>query len=253
MQGRPSLLGIALLLSVLGCDEGLADPLAGREFVSESVEGHTLVPDTTIRMSFRDGEISASAGCNSMGGPYDISDGQLIVDGLWATEAGCPGEGLHEQDEWLASVLTSRPTLSTDDPRFTLRTDAVSITLLDREVAEPDLELVGPAWKLDGFLENGGASFGDWPTTALVFSDDGSFAIESGCPVTTGRFAVEGSSLRFSEVSHDLGACPSEPAFAIEVATAVLADGTVEYEVDSTRLTLTRGERGLWFNAPRND
>src|SRR5688572_30738357 len=46
---------------------GSTDPASinGRQFISVDVSGHTLVPGTTIRLTFTDGSLGAQAGCNS--------------------------------------------------------------------------------------------------------------------------------------------------------------------------------------------
>ena len=50
-----------------------AASLDGRTFLSTGVQGQTLVPGSTIRLSFKDGQLGISAGCNRMGGAYSIT------------------------------------------------------------------------------------------------------------------------------------------------------------------------------------
>jgi heat shock protein HslJ len=63
--------------------------LDGREFLSTSVEGYTLVEGTTLRLSFSDGALSANAGCNTIFGGYTVDGGTLAVDTLGTTEMAC--------------------------------------------------------------------------------------------------------------------------------------------------------------------
>src|SRR5688572_14045686 len=58
---------------------GSTDPASinGRQFISVDVSGHTLVPGTTIRLTFTDGSLGAQAGCNSIGGTFTIVDGKI--------------------------------------------------------------------------------------------------------------------------------------------------------------------------------
>src|SRR3954470_7514430 len=51
--------------------------LDGSAFASTSVEGHDLVAGSTVRLTFEDGSLSANAGCNTMTGSYDVTDGRL--------------------------------------------------------------------------------------------------------------------------------------------------------------------------------
>ena len=66
----------------------------GRQLWSVSVLDngveHPLVEGTRISLRFNNGNIAASAGCNSMSGPYQIDDNrQLTVEDLSTTEIGC--------------------------------------------------------------------------------------------------------------------------------------------------------------------
>ena len=51
-----------------------AADLAGRTFVSTTVTGFELIDGTEIRISFEEDHLSASAGCNTMGGAYRIEE-----------------------------------------------------------------------------------------------------------------------------------------------------------------------------------
>ena len=69
----------------------------GRTFLSESVtqDGRPLplVAGTSIRLTFHDdGRLTASAGCNSMGGPVRTDGGRIAVADLATTEMGCDPE-----------------------------------------------------------------------------------------------------------------------------------------------------------------
>ncbi|MEY2930166.1 MAG: hypothetical protein RL033_915, partial [Pseudomonadota bacterium] len=82
----------------------------GRVFLLESSEGYTPLTGTRLRVSFDDGQLSFSAGCNSYSGPYSLCEGNLCVSGLGGTEIGCDPQR-HTQDEWFASFFTARPRL----------------------------------------------------------------------------------------------------------------------------------------------
>ena len=56
--------------------------LVGRTFLSTGADGHQLVPDSQVRLVFLDdARLGVSAGCNSMGGGYTISDSTLHISG----------------------------------------------------------------------------------------------------------------------------------------------------------------------------
>jgi heat shock protein HslJ len=128
----------ALLLAAGGCgddDDGsgagpgppAAADLDGRTFVSTGAEGFTLVPGTQVTLTFEDGNVSASAGCNTMSGPYEIDDGTLEVGDMASTLIGCPDD-LQRQDETLQDLLTGGPGMTLDGEVLTISGQGMTLT-----------------------------------------------------------------------------------------------------------------------------
>ena len=141
------LAGLSLLLLV-ACVTTLAPSptpsIEGREFVSTSVteDGteRALVGGTVIRLTFREGRIGASAGCNQIGGDYALDDGRLHVANLASTAMGCD-PARHDQDEWLTAFLGAGPTVVLDGAELVLEAGSARIVLVDDGVAAPNLPL----------------------------------------------------------------------------------------------------------------
>src|SRR4026209_2965778 len=51
--------------------------LDGRTFLSTDVTGTSLVPGSQVRLTFKDGSLSANGGCNSMTGDYTVAGDRL--------------------------------------------------------------------------------------------------------------------------------------------------------------------------------
>lgn len=233
--------------------------------VIEAGEPRPLVEGTVIRLTFDEAHVGASLGCNSLGGTYHLDGDLLVVDeGLSTTEMGCDPER-HAQDEWFADVLTAAPTLTVEGDMLTLTAGDTVVRLQDREVADPDRQLVGTRWEVDGFLEGTGPdatamSIGvDEPAT-LELGDDGLVVGSDGCnsfgfgtdqdQVVDGlRYEVDGDRITFSgaPVSTLVG-CPDLEEY-VERVHAVLT-GTVTWEIDADRLTLVAEDgRGVTYRA----
>jgi len=105
--------------------------LAGRQFVSQSVEGRELVPGTEIRLSFSANALSAYAGCHHLSGPYRVEGNVLRVERLPPAGAACD-QARHEQDWWLQQLLIGSPRFALDGWRLTLAT-ADRVVLIDRK------------------------------------------------------------------------------------------------------------------------
>lgn len=123
-----------LLLGGFAATRGGATPsppdLADRTFESTEVRGHRLVDGTTVRITFEDDHVSAQAGCNTVFGAADWSDGVLEAPRLASTMMACSTE-LLAQDTWLGALLESSPSITLDGPRLTI---AGSSTLVLVEV-----------------------------------------------------------------------------------------------------------------------
>jgi heat shock protein HslJ len=247
------LLAILIFAAVIaGCTlAGTPPALDGRSFLSTSVteggEDRPLVAGTRIRLAFQGGNIGASAGCNTMSGAYRVVDGRLVVEGSGTTEIGCDPER-HAQDDWLFGFLGARPTVRLAGNDLTLEAGDTIVRLLDREVAEPDLPLVGPTWTLDSIMVMDTVSSVPGGVVAtLSFTPDGTVAIASGCNSGGGRVEVGAGVLRFSELVQTDMACPGARGEVEAAMMAVLGAREVAYSIDASTLTLTAGDRGLSF------
>lgn len=198
---------VALGLVVAACGEStesvdVTSSIEGRQFWSTSViedgEPRPLVDGTRIQLRFDNGNIGASAGCNSMGGSYAIassnSGGILEVTDMAMTEMGCDAPR-HEQDQFVADLLTASPTITLDGNDLVLSTTDVTLTLLDRIVADPDVAIIGTDWEITGFIDGSAASnFAiDVPGT-VTFSDDSTMRGHDGCGVFSGSVEVSDGS-----------------------------------------------------------
>jgi heat shock protein HslJ len=240
-------LGFAL---VGACSTDEPQTLGDREFLSESVEGRTLVAGTSIHMNFFGDGLGASLGCNSMNTEqYALVDGHVECDWFSITELGCEAPR-HEQDEWFLAFLQGSPAYSLVEPRLTLSDDDVTVVLIDREVADPDRPLEGRNWEVTGLIENGFVFVAEFSPAQLSFSDSGSFSIVTPCSPGIGSFDVVGSTLVLSGVQLTPNECPDQE-FAMrahEHMSLVLADGEVEHHIDADSLTIERGDIGLYLS-----
>ena len=261
-RGRPRgvtrprhLLVVPVVLSVLGLSlagcGALASPpaLEGREFLSTGLTqggaDRPLVAGTRIRLSFLGGQLGASAGCNLMGGEYRLDGGRLVVTAVAMTEMGCD-DPRHAQDDWLIGFLGARPTVGLAGNELTLQAGDTVIRLLDREVAEPDLGLVGPTWTVDSIVTGAAASSVPAGVVAtLRFGADGRFEVDTGCNRGGGRAVGDEATLRFIEMILTERACQGPPGDLEAAVLAVLTRDAVTYQIDAQTLTLSAGDRGL--------
>lgn len=252
MRTRYALTPLLLLsatLALTACGSGsqdAADPatldLVGATFVGDdvTVDGapNPLVKGSTIRLTFSDGSIGASAGCNQMGGGATWDDGVLRTSNLFTTEMACE-EPLMRQDTWLADLLSSEPTLQRDGDLLVLTNEGTVITLTDERIAVPDVALTGTTWQLDTIITGDAASsVPGGVTSTLRFTADGRVQVRPGCNTGNGSYAVDGSVVTFEPIATTKMACPG-PQMQVESTVLQVLDGSVDLSIDGTALTLT--------------
>ena len=107
-----------------------AEDLDGKTFASTGSTGYELVADTVVSLTFTDGNLSFSAGCNTMNAGYEMTDGTLaLTSEVAGTLMGCPPD-LQAQDEWLSGFVADSPTATVDGDGLTLATadDTLELT-----------------------------------------------------------------------------------------------------------------------------
>lgn len=225
------------------------DPVAalpGRTFLSTAVEGFTLVEGTRITLVFDAADVGASGGCNQLASTWTLEGDTLVVPPMAQTDMACDPPALMDQDTWLASVLTSRPTLALDGGSLTLTAQGATVTFVDREVAVPDRPLDGPVWTVDTLVTGDNASSlpaGVRPPT-LTF-EGGTVAVDTGCNTGSGSYTVEGGSVTFEPVATTRMACADPAGAATEQHVLAALAGTATVTVTADVLTLTNGAAGL--------
>jgi len=230
--------------------------LAGRTFVSTDVTVGGAAPwmdASVLRLSFEDGSIHANAGCNQIGGSVSIEDDTLTVDGgsLAMTEMGCDPE-LMDQDTWVAELLTSSPTIALAGDTLTLTSGDIVITLVDLDTIEPDLPLTGTLWQLES-IGSGGAdsavsSLPSGVTSTLAISADAEAALSPGCNTGGATVDIAADTLTFGPVRMTKMMCEG-PANKVEQTVLRVLDGQVDYTIERSSLTVTKGDTSLTYVA----
>lgn len=256
-------LATALALAACGGDDesvtagaGPGDAPLADEYVSFEVtaggEPRPLVEGTEIRLRFNDDQLSASLGCNQLSGRFHFDGTRLVVDGLASTEMGCD-PARHEQDQWFADLLTSRPQLLISGDELVINDGYTTVLLRDAEASAPDRPLLDTTWEVEGFAdgqdpEDSAMAFGVAQPGRVRFQDDGFVTGFDGCnqfgtgqapddPVDGLRYEVDGDQLAFSgtPVMTEV-ACPDLTEY-VDRFWAVLT-GTATWSVDGDQLRL---------------
>ena len=233
----------------VGADPPSTTAAAGlddRTFLATEAFGRVLVPDSQVRLSFRDGQIGASGGCNSIGGPYTVEGDRLVVRQLAMTEMAC-GAVLMDQDAWLASLLDGAA-IRLEGDTLTLAKPAAGLTLVDREVVDPDRPLAGTRWVVDGLVEGDAVSSVPAGVVAALTFSPGRVDVEAGCNRGGGAVSVTGATLTLGPIALTKMACEGD-AMEVERLVSEVLSGDVRYTIEAGTLTLDAGATGLTLHA----
>jgi heat shock protein HslJ len=228
----------------------LSTALAGRTFLSDAVEGFTLVDGTQVALSFEGTNIGAVAGCNQLSSTWTVEGDVLVVGPMAQTQMACEPATLMDQDTWLASVLTSRPTIALEGDTLTIGADGSTVTLVDEAATRVDLPLEGTTWVVDTLTSGDVATSipagGSAPS--LVF-EDGTVAVDTGCNTGSGPARVLGDTVTFGPIAMTRMACTDPVATAAEPQVLVVLRGTATTRIEGDVLTLRNGSDGLVAHA----
>ncbi|WP_344215367.1 META domain-containing protein [Kribbella sancticallisti] len=221
--------------------------------VTEDGEPKQLVPKTRIRLGFArvpnknsDGPrvydvVRTHAGCNRMGTAVAagelLTGGSLWIPGLGGTQVGCRPP-LRDQEEWLKTFLTSKPSWRLSGDELTLASGGTTITLLDRKIAEPDFPLDGTRWKVLTTITNADLrQYHHHAEQAWISFHDERLTGWTGCNELSGTFTRNNTELNFSDLVTTNRDCTAETA---TLQTAILATlgPAVTYTIDHNQLTL---------------
>jgi heat shock protein HslJ len=247
--------GALLALTACGSESGAGAALTGRSYLSTAViedgQPKQLAPKTRVRLQFTDdGRLVADAGCNSMQSKVSTRDGTLILtDELASTAMGCPGPQ-QDQDAWLAGILTTKPAWKLDGDKLEVSTAGTTISLTDRETAEPDLALDGTKWSLSSVITGDVAAHQAGSERAWLTLNGERVTGSSGCNEFQGMVARDTGSLTFGELATTRRACTGDAA-KLETTLLNSLKGELSYELDGNSLKLRRSGDGLDFTAPR--
>jgi heat shock protein HslJ len=219
-----------------------------------------------IGISFSDTDLTATAGCNSIGGAYELAAGTITVTGdLRTTNMMCEDRGA--QDSWLTTWLQSGVAVTATPDGLRLTGDGVTVELMEDTpgVDVPDgqptppitslptqsgssfEQLVGPSWTVHS-LTMGGSAVGTVgpPAPTLRFSADGTVEIDTGCTTVTKTYEIEGGDgpIRFGPPAIAMD-CPPGMSSPGHYAVVLITGDPVRWSITGDDLTLEAFDGGV--------
>ena len=228
-------------------DAPTAEDLSGRGFVSTEVVGYDLVAGSEITMNFLDDAVSVNAGCNTMNGGYEITDGTFVAEQFAMTMMACD-DALMAQDTWLSEFLASSPAISLDGSTLSFTGGEFTVTLDEIQPAA----LEGTTWTVSGTVANDAVTVSLVDSEASMTITDGQAQIDTGCNTGSTTVEITDTTITFGPIALTMMACDEELT-RLETSVVLALDGEVTYEINGDVLTVRKdtpdGAVGLDFTA----
>lgn len=250
---RSALLLGLLVVGVVACGDDtqsgdtvaeLADP-AGTTYVLAEASGVEIPEASAFQLAFTDVDMTGSGGCNTMSGPYTVENSKLVAPDLAVTQIAC-AEDLMAFDDAVSAFLTASPGIVIASDVMTLQNSDITMTF--REAAPVvDSPLEGTTWTVTGTVQGDVTqSLDTEPATMLL--NDGTAEVFAGCNTGSAPYTVDGTSITFEPLVLTRMAC-EDVAMQLEATVTEMLQGTVEYDIEGTKLTIFQGTDGLTFTA----
>lgn len=235
---------VVAVLTFVGCADNAAadaEDLNGRTFISEQVEGDQIPGGGPLTIGFDGKQISTFAGCNHGSGSAELADSRITTQLAMTMMACAPPVG--DSDAWVSKFFGAKPTWSLSGDTLTLQTDAATVTLRDKKIANPDRPLTGTTWQVTSLVSAQAVSTSvalEQSKPTLTIGDDGAVSGSTGCNRITGRATISGSPavIEFGPLAATRMACPPDVT-EVEQAVLRVLKGTVQTSIDADELKLS--------------
>ena len=186
------------------------DPLEGGEWVlvAYGPEGALieLPAGALATISFADGGLRGSAGCNSYFGEYTASGDAIEVGPLGSTEMWCEGR-MELEDTFLATLSEATSfTLATDGGRLTIAS-AGNVLVFVKPAPVTDRPLTGTVWTLETLVSGGTASSLLVGTQVTLEFTDERISGATGCNFYGAGYTLEGDAMALDMMEVTLQYC----------------------------------------------
>ena len=201
---------IAVAVTLTACDvsrmEGGTAALEG-EWTLLTLNGASLLPDSTINATFEDGQVSGHSGCNSYGGPYTSTGSRLHFGMVAMTMMACLDEDVMAQEQAYAEALSNVAKFRLDGDRLELldKSGAAILVYARQETFTGDpAALVGTEWQL---LTLDGSPLDDTLSFTLAFAEN-RYSGLAGCRHFEGDYQAGDGEIDFPMMAMIEETCP---------------------------------------------
>ena len=271
-QQKRSIMFIGLSFLFIACQESNLEKetLEGKEFILQESEGFDKIEGTEIYLDFENEVFTFQAGCNTHSGEYTLEEQTFLSQDIGSTLMGCE-EPLMNQDAWLASFLTSSPSIDYSESTLILENEdamlifaivdsespeeidddedtvSIEVELEDEDSGEVSgSDIIGKNWVVHGYFNNNEEqTFNEEIEATLLFGEDGMLNFFTGCNSGGASFTIDSENeITIQDGIMSQMACDGD-AGAIESHMLGTLLGQVTYSVEDDQLFIENQNLGI--------
>ncbi|OJX37899.1 MAG: hypothetical protein BGO78_07580 [Chloroflexi bacterium 44-23] len=240
-----------LMVFILTACSSTPVSLAETGWVLTNLSGNAPIDDTTITLTFQDGNIGGSDGCNRYNSSYTQDGSKLKVGPNIASTLMACQDDIMQQASKYHEILSQIESFKVDGNQLILYGPK------NKELArfeKQNTDLSGTSWLVTGFNNGKGAvtsTIIDSELT-LAFNEKGAVSGNAGCNTFSGSYTLAGNKITFSNMASTLKAC-LEPEGLMEQETEFLtALSTVDtYRVEGSQLEMRTADGAIALTLTR--
>jgi heat shock protein HslJ len=216
--------------------------LAGKTFTLAQAAGVEVPANSALQLAFTADRANITAGCNTMNGRYAVENAKLVLSDFSTTEMACVDDALMPFERTIADFLAAEPGIVQAADVLTLADSAITLTFRE-DAPVVDSALEGITWTVTGTVQGDGTSSLDTAPATLLLQG-GTAQVFAGCNVGSSTYTVDGDTITFGTLALTTKACDAA-ATSLESTVVGVLTGTVQFDVEGTKLTLFQGTDGL--------
>ncbi len=212
------------------------------------------LPDHQPGVSFIDGQIQGSTGCNSYSGSYVIRENTIAVGELAWTEMACMDAGVMAQESDFLMLLGEVDSFSIDGERLSL-TGPPGALNFERRGGAAGQPLENRLWRLDGFSSTTGDAVMFEPVDERylisAWFENGHISGSSGCNHYGASYEADPETSKLTirgPLETTLAACLEEPGVSLEPRFVAALQAVESYQIQDDHLTLSHPDGELIFS-----
>ena len=246
---------VLAFLTLAACNGGTdaGEGLVGPVWVATSLNGHNLVPTTTLSAEFgAEGSVNGSSGCNSYSTSYtvdgnDISFGEEMI----STQMMC-ADAVNEQEREYLLALLEAARFEIDDEELTLSDGKGNVLVVYTVQSQA---LAGSSWDVIGYNNGRGGVTSVIIGTEITadFAADGQMTGSSGCNSYTAPYEAEDENIAIDSPAVTRQFC-AEPEGVMEQESEYLAAllTAATYQIEGISMNMRTADGATVANFKRS-